>query len=266
MPWTDSTLAQTGQPTRQDPHTVARLDVLLQVGRVAQRVSAVFDAVQLSHQPSVLHVLVSHASQPHPVLPATPAHHSNRPAQLTAAGRDMAPQRSEYCSGAGTDPVHGPMQSPPRCIRHSGPHLKGLYAFSPTVVDTTDTLGCYSERSVVLRNESECPLAPGEITGSMSVTSDDPATPHTADLCGESVARSGIRTLVSDVTSGIPVPVDGADSMTVRSKGKNTASPINLQFTDVPISGPASICGNDVSWHLDLEILPAAQSTGRKSQ
>lgn len=105
------------------------------------------------------------------------------------------------------------------------------------------------------------PQLPGEITGLLSIDSDDPDFPHTADLCGESVTQSGIRTLVTDVTSGVPILVEGVDSMTVKSKGKSTPGPINLKFSDVQ-STMSTICGNDVYWHLNLEMLPATDTTG----
>jgi hypothetical protein len=107
------------------------------------------------------------------------------------------------------------------------------------------------------------PQLPGDITGVLSIDSDDPDFPHTADLCGESVTQSGIRTLVTDVTSGVPILVEGVDSMTVKSKGKNTPSPINLKFSDVQ-STMSTICGNEVYWHLNLEMLPATETTGSK--
>jgi hypothetical protein len=105
------------------------------------------------------------------------------------------------------------------------------------------------------------PLFPDETLGLLTVTSDDPDASGEAELCGEGVTQSGIRTLVTDVTSGVPVIVGSVDSMTVKSKGKNTASPVNMQFTDVePVT--TTVCGNEIQWHLDLEVLPAAGTTG----
>jgi hypothetical protein len=185
--------------------------------------------------------------------------------------------------------------------------LSGAFAFPATVVDTEGTLGCYSERTTVLRNSGDCPLTidnieatgadftvmaptnfpiilpsgeetlevtvrftpqdmgdplfPDETLGLLTVTSDDPDALGEAELCGEGVTQSGIRTLVTDVTSGVPVIVGSVDSMTVKSKGKNTPSPVNLQFTDVePVT--TTVCGNEIQWHLDLEVLPAAGTTG----
>ncbi|HLF32308.1 MAG TPA: choice-of-anchor D domain-containing protein [Xanthomonadales bacterium] len=107
------------------------------------------------------------------------------------------------------------------------------------------------------------PLAPDEVLGELTVTSDDPDAAGEAELCGEGVVQSGIRTLVTDISSGIPLLVSSVDSMTVRTKGKNTPGPINLMFSDQPVSGPISVCGKDVSWHLNLETLPATQTTGQ---
>jgi hypothetical protein len=187
--------------------------------------------------------------------------------------------------------------------------LSEAFAFPPTVVDGTGTLGCYSERSTNLRNTGACPLTisdisasgvdfevmqptsfpivlpPGEETlsvtvrftpesggnhltpdetlGLLTVFSDDPDASGEAELCGEGVVQSGIRVLVTDITTGIPLVVDGVDSMTLRSQGKHTPSPINLSFTDVEPQ-TASVCGNTVAWHLNLEQLPATATTGAK--
>jgi len=106
-------------------------------------------------------------------------------------------------------------------------------------------------------------LSPDEYLGELTIVSDDPDGNSLSALCGEGVARSGIRTLVVDTTSGEPVAVDSVDSMTVKSKGKKTPSPINMQFTDV-VPQTATICGNVIDWHLDLENLPATETTGSK--
>lgn len=105
------------------------------------------------------------------------------------------------------------------------------------------------------------PLAPTEFTGLLSIVSDDPDAAGEAELCGEGVAQSGIRVLTTENSSGLPLPVDEVDSITIRSKGKKTPSPINIQFTDVPVQTD-SICGNTVAWHVDQETLPSTQTTG----
>lgn len=105
------------------------------------------------------------------------------------------------------------------------------------------------------------PLAPSEVLGLLTVVSDDPDGDGTGDLCGESSLQSGIRVLTTDISSGVPLVVEGVDNITIRSKGKKTPSPINLQFTDVD-SQTANICGNTVIWHVDQETLPNAQTEG----
>jgi len=112
------------------------------------------------------------------------------------------------------------------------------------------------------------PFVPNEVLGLLTIVSDDPDAAGTAELCGESASGSGIRLLVTDITSGDPVIVDPVESITVRSKGKNTPSPINLQYSDKAVEGPASVCGNDIFYHLNLENLPASASGGgnNKSQ
>ena len=185
--------------------------------------------------------------------------------------------------------------------------LSGLFTFPATVVDTTGTLGCFSDRELILRNNGGCaltidgisaagadftvvqpsvfpvllptgeetlavtvrftpqtdadPLAPSEVTGMLTVVSDDPDGSANADLCGESVAQSGVRILVTNITTGTPVPVDEVDSITIKSFGVSTPAPINLRFTDQPLAS-ASVCGNDVFYHVEQENLPETSTTG----
>lgn len=105
------------------------------------------------------------------------------------------------------------------------------------------------------------PLAPSEVTGLLTVVSDDPNGNSLADLCGESVAQSGVRLLVTDVSSGSPAIVGEVDSIIVQSKGKNRPGPINLQFTDQPASF-STVCGNVINYHVDQETLPSTDTTG----
>jgi hypothetical protein len=106
------------------------------------------------------------------------------------------------------------------------------------------------------------PLYPDETLGTLTVVSDDPLGPGNAALCGEGVVQSGLRTLVTDITTGIPLIINGVDSMTVKTKGVNTPSPINLMFSNVQPS-TTKVCGNTINWHLQLETLPATQTTGK---
>jgi hypothetical protein len=105
------------------------------------------------------------------------------------------------------------------------------------------------------------PLAPSEVLGLLTVVSDDPDGDATGDLCGESAAKSGIRVLVTDFSGDVPLVVEGVDNITVKSKGKRTPSPVNLQFTDV-YSQSVDVCGNTLTWHVDQETLPAVGTTG----
>lgn len=187
----------------------------------------------------------------------------------------------------------------------------GDFAFPATVVDSEETLGCYSERSTVLRNTGDCPLtitdiqatgldftvmqptifpitlpsgeetlevtvrftpesggdplAPDETTGTLTISSDDPDASGDALLCGEGVVKSGIRTLVTDVTIGFPEIVESVDSMTVKSKGKRLPNPINLMFTDVPALD-ATVCDNVINYHLNLETLPSTETSGQNGK
>lgn len=190
--------------------------------------------------------------------------------------------------------------------------VDGIHAFPATVVDVNSTLGCFSERTVVLRNNGACPLnissilaagvsgnpadfrvaaptvfpillpageetlnvrvrftpkadvnplAPSEVTGELTVVSDDPDGAVEADLCGESVRQSGVRMLVTNVSSGDPVPVPNVDVITLTSKGVHTPSPINLRFTDVALSS-TEVCENQIDYHVDQETLPNTATTG----
>jgi hypothetical protein len=105
------------------------------------------------------------------------------------------------------------------------------------------------------------PLASDEFLGLLSIVSDDPDAAGEADLCGEGVAQSGVRVLATEISTGLPLPVEGVDNITLKSKGKKTPSPINLQFTDVPVQ-ITSVCENTVTWHVDQETLPSAGTTG----
>jgi extracellular elastinolytic metalloproteinase len=191
------------------------------------------------------------------------------------------------------------------------PDLTGLFAFPATVVDADGTLGCFSERTVNLRNNGECPLTiddisalgiadaadfavtepsefpiilptgeetlavtvrftpqedlfplePTELIGELTVVSDDPDGDAMADLCGEGVTQSGIRILVTDISTGEPVPVDEVDVIDIQAKGKDRPAPINLSFPDQPLSS-STICGVEILYHVDQETLPETDTTG----
>lgn len=105
------------------------------------------------------------------------------------------------------------------------------------------------------------PLAPGEITGTLTVASDDPDGDATGDLCGESVQQSGVRILVTDQSGPEPVPIGKVDEIRLQSKGKNTPSPINLRWIDRGLMF-ANVCGNSIQYHVDQETLPETYTTG----
>ncbi|KAA9129762.1 choice-of-anchor D domain-containing protein [Marinihelvus fidelis] len=204
-------------------------------------------------------------------------------------------------------PISGEADCPELVIDPVG--LTGLNAFPATVVDTDGSLGCFSEKSAVLRNNSSCPLtitdisaangvdfqvmaptvfpiilpggeetletvvrftpqsdadplAPGELTDLLVVNSDDPDGAQDAQLCGESAHGSGTRILVTETSTGIPLVVDGLERLDLTSKQKNRPGPINLDFTDVPVTS-TDVCGNTVAYHVNLETLPQAESTGK---
>lgn len=104
------------------------------------------------------------------------------------------------------------------------------------------------------------PLTPSEVTGLLQILSDDPDM-HQADLCCESAARSGVRLLVTETSTGDPLPVAEVDSITIDSKGQSTPSPLHLRFTDQPFS-TTTVCGQEILYHVDQETLPAGDTTG----
>jgi len=137
---------------------------------------------------------------------------------------------------------------------------------APTVFPTPGIVLPTGEETLIVtlrftpQSDSD-PQVPNEVTGLLTIISDDPDFPHTADLCGESAQQSGVRILVSDVSSGQPIAIDEVDSMAIQSKGKNRPGPINLQFTDQPLSS-LDVCGNNISWHVNQETLPSTSTTG----
>jgi hypothetical protein len=104
------------------------------------------------------------------------------------------------------------------------------------------------------------PFAPTENTGLLSVASDDP-NPVSAPLCGEAVAQSGTRILVTEVTTGQAVPLPTVGRIDLTSHGVNTPSPINLTFTNAPLR-TATICGQTVRYHVEQENLPTVRTLG----
>jgi hypothetical protein len=105
------------------------------------------------------------------------------------------------------------------------------------------------------------PLAPTSVEDVLVVSSDDPTPPTNPVLCGESATQSGARILVTDVSSGNPVIVDSVDSLRISSMGRNTPSPVNLSFTDLPASS-ATVCDNSINYHVNLETLASVSTTG----
>jgi hypothetical protein len=184
--------------------------------------------------------------------------------------------------------------------------LTSAYAFPATVSDPNSNLGCYSDKTVVIRNNGTCPATitgiiapapfsvvaptqfpvtlpvgqetltvtvrfkptadasgastPGSTQGTLVVSSTygGPMPDKTDGLCGEAVARSGVRVLVVDSLNN---PINGLDSLTLTSKGVNTPSPINISLKNVSPT-TATVCGNTIKYHLDSENLPPTQTTG----
>jgi hypothetical protein len=57
------------------------------------------------------------------------------------------------------------------------------------------------------------------------------------------------------------VIVQSVDQLTISSKGKKSAGPILIQFTDLE-DDSATICGNLKEFHANLEFLPEVETTG----
>src|SRR5262249_41218284 len=62
----------------------------------------------------------------------------------------------------------------------------------------------------------QLPHAPDQLTGLLTIVSNDPVSLPTANLCGEPTMRSGIRVLV---TNGSAAPINPLKSLTLQSKG-----------------------------------------------
>ena len=65
--------------------------------------------------------------------------------------------------------------------------------------------------------------------------------------------------MVTEVSSGTPLPVAEVDQLVISSKGKNTRT--NLRFTDHPVS-MAMVCNNPIVWHVDQETLSSTETSG----
>ena len=105
------------------------------------------------------------------------------------------------------------------------------------------------------------PLTPNEVTGQLTVSSDDPDAAGVADLCGESAAQSGVRILVTDVSTGTPIPIGEVDDIRIDSFGINTPGPVHLRFRDQPVQS-TMVCGNEIQYHVNQETLPSTETTG----
>jgi hypothetical protein len=236
----------------------------------------------------------------------------NLPIRFTPTGicSDTVPQTSTLTvvsndpSGPFNQPVSG-IEGCPKVVL-SPSNLTGIFAFPPTVTDTTGSLGCYTDRQITIANAGLCPLkitslsagpsdtfnvispvapltigpgagpvpitirfkpttltgqltnAPDQRTGTFTIASNDPslALPSAA-LCGEPVARSGIRLLV---TNGAVGPIDPLKSFSLSSSGLSPQFSQKLSNLS-PLS--AALCGNPpIIYHVDNETLPPAGTTG----
>lgn len=153
--------------------------------------------------------------------------------------------------------------------------LFGDFAFPATVTDLDGSLGCYSERTAVLRNNGLCPLTIGSITasdaGEFTVQSPSvfpvilPTGEETLDVTVRFRPQSLENPLAPDEFTGTLTIVsddpDGDAEAGLCGEGKKTPSPIDLTFTDVD-SSTIDICGNTVTYHVDQEALPAVGTTG----
>jgi len=99
---------------------------------------------------------------------------------------------------------------------------------------------------------------PDDVTGTLTVVSNDPQGNAAGVLCGEPVGQSGVRELVVNNAQN---PIFGVDSLTLTSKGINTPSPINIKLTNVSPT-TTTVCNKSVEWHLNQENLPSTQTTG----
>jgi len=101
-------------------------------------------------------------------------------------------------------------------------------------------------------------FSPDDVTGTLTVMSNDPQGDAMGGLCGEPVGQSGVRELVVNNAQN---PISGVDSLILKSKGINTPSPISIMLTDV-FPTTTMVCNKSVTWHLNREDLPTTQTTG----
>jgi hypothetical protein len=100
--------------------------------------------------------------------------------------------------------------------------------------------------------------APDETTGTLTVISNDPDGPETAGMCGEAVVQSGVRVLMEDFTD---TPIEGVDSLTLKSFGIHAPGPVNIKMKDVPVN-TTTVCSNTVQYHMNREDLPPTETSG----
>lgn len=112
--------------------------------------------------------------------------------------------------------------------------LSGDYAFPATVVDTTGTLGCFSERSTVLRNTGDCPLTIDNI----QAAGDDFTV--MAPTVFPIILPSGEETL--EVTVRF-TPQDAGDPLFP----DETLGLLTVTSDDPDASGEAELCGENVA-------------------
>ena len=100
--------------------------------------------------------------------------------------------------------------------------------------------------------------SPSQVTGTLTVMSNDPQGDATGGLCGEPVDQSGVHELV---VNAFDIPISNVDMLSLQSKGINTPSPINIMQMNVPLAS-SMVCNKTVQYHLDREELPTTETTG----
>ena len=105
------------------------------------------------------------------------------------------------------------------------------------------------------------PNMPYNITGEIQVWEEGKDFPATEILCGESVAQSGFRLLVTDYSKFKPEPIENVDVIKISTFGENQPSPLKLTWNKVQVN-TTTICGREIKWHINQESLASVESSG----
>jgi hypothetical protein len=115
--------------------------------------------------------------------------------------------------------------------------LSGLYAFPPTVVDANGTLGCFSDRILVIRNNGACPLNISGITATAPFQVSAPTEFPIILPSGEETLNVTVRFAPTTGGGSITAPDETTGTLTVTSNDPGGAATADLCGEAVVQSG-----------------------------